>query len=71
VSWVPQEAGSLNFQARDIFLVPIDTGMLSIASDDEPAKDMPLAGGQVLFLPGAIVAELSRRPEHCVRRLSS
>ncbi len=43
------------FQNRDIFLVPIDAGVLSITSPDEPTQTLPLAGGQVVFLAGGHV----------------
>jgi hypothetical protein len=39
------------FQAHDMFLVPMDPGTLTIAGD-EPSRSMPVAGGQVIFLPG-------------------
>jgi hypothetical protein len=50
--WAPGDAAAPFFQSRDIFLVPIDAGVLRIASPGEPPRDLPLAGGQVLFLPG-------------------
>ena len=43
------------FQNRDMFLVPIDAGVLSVTSPDEPSQTYPLAGGQVVFLPGGHV----------------
>ena len=39
------------FQAHDMFLVPMDPGTLTIAGD-EPSRSMPVAGGQVIYLPG-------------------
>ena len=52
VLWAAGASGKPFFQSRDIFLVPIDAGVLSIASEDEPTRELPLAGGQVVFLPG-------------------
>ena len=48
----PGGAAAPFFQARDLFLVPIDPGVLVIASPGEPDRTEPLAGGQVIFLPG-------------------
>ena len=39
------------FQAHDMFLVPMDPGTLTVAGD-EPSRSLPVAGGQVVFLPG-------------------
>ena len=39
------------FQAHDMFLVPMDPGTLTVAGD-EPSRTLPVAGGQVVFLPG-------------------
>jgi len=39
------------FQTHDMFLVPMDPGTLTIGGD-EPSRSMPVAGGQVIFLPG-------------------
>ena len=49
-SWLAGDVGQPFFQSRDIFLVPIDPGVLAIASDDEPPRTLPVAGGQVVFL---------------------
>lgn len=43
------------FQSYDMFLVPIDAGTLSISSQDEATRTLPLAGGQVVFLQGGHV----------------
>lgn len=50
-SWKAGAAGKSFFQSHDMFLVPMDPGVLSIAGD-EPVKNLPVAGGQVVFLPG-------------------
>ena len=50
-TWKPGAAGKSFFQSHDLFLVPMDVGTLSITGD-EPAKTLPVAGGQVVFLPG-------------------
>jgi hypothetical protein len=39
------------FQSHDMFLVPMDAGTLTVAGD-EPSRTLPVAGGQVVFLPG-------------------
>ncbi len=39
------------FQTHDMFLVPMDPGTLTV-SGDEPSQALPVAGGQVIFLPG-------------------
>jgi len=51
-SWPAGAAGKSFFQSHDMFLVPMDPGVLTITSGDEPAKTLPVAGGQVVFLPG-------------------
>jgi len=51
-SWTPDAAAQPFFQSRDIFLVPIDPGVLVISSPGEPERTEPVAGGQVIFLPG-------------------
>ena len=51
-SWPAGAPGKPFFQSHDMFLVPMDVGTLSIASPDEPTKTLPLANGQVVFLPG-------------------
>jgi hypothetical protein len=51
-SWPQGEASRSFFQTHDMFLVPIDVGILSITSSDEPAKNLPVADGQVVFLTG-------------------
>jgi uncharacterized protein YjlB len=38
------------FQNRDMFLVPEETGTLTIGGDE--AKTLPVANGQIVFLPG-------------------
>jgi uncharacterized protein YjlB len=43
-------AGKAFFQSRDMFLVPEDAGTLVIGGDE--AKTLPVANGQVVFLPG-------------------
>lgn len=53
--WAPGDAGKAFFQSRDMFLVPIDAGTLSITSPDDAAQTLPLAGGQVVFLQGGHV----------------
>lgn len=45
------------FQNRDLFLVPMDPGVLSVTGD-EAARSLPVAGGQVIFLPGGHVRAL-------------
>ena len=50
--WAAGEPAKPFFQSRDMFLVPIDAGTLSITSPDDKAKTLPLAGGQVVFLQG-------------------
>jgi hypothetical protein len=45
------------FQTHDMFLVPMDPGVLSVTGD-EAAKSLPVAGGQVVFLPGGHVRAL-------------
>jgi uncharacterized protein YjlB len=50
-TWKPGAAAKSFFQSHDMFLVPMDPGTLSITGD-EPAKTLPVAGGQVVFLPG-------------------
>ena len=50
-SWKAGAAGKSFFQSHDMFLVPMDPGVLSITGD-EPGKSLPVAGGQVVFLPG-------------------
>jgi len=52
VSWTPGVPAEPFFQSRDIFLVPIDPGVLVISSQGEPERTVPVAGGQVIFLPG-------------------
>jgi hypothetical protein len=44
-------AGKPFFQSRDMFLVPMDPGILTIGGD-EATKTLPVANGQVVFLPG-------------------
>ena len=51
-SWTPGATAQPFFQSRDIFLVPIDPGVLVISSQGEPERTVPVAGGQVIFLPG-------------------
>jgi hypothetical protein len=55
VSWSQSEAAKSFFQTHDMFLVPIDVGVLSITSSDEPAKNLPVADGQVVYLTGGQV----------------
>jgi uncharacterized protein YjlB len=50
-TWKAGTAGKSFFQSHDLFLVPMDPGTLSITGD-EPARTLPVAGGQVVFLPG-------------------
>jgi hypothetical protein len=53
--WAVGSAGEPFFQSHDMFIVPIDAGVLSITSPDDAAQTLPLAGGQVVFLPGGHV----------------
>ena len=53
--WTPGAPAKAFFQAHDMFLVPMDTGTLSITSPDDAAKTLPVAGGQVVFLQGGHV----------------
>jgi len=39
------------YQTHDMYLVPMDPGILTVAGD-EPSKALPVANGQVIFLPG-------------------
>ena len=39
------------YQTHDMYLVPMDAGTLTVAGD-EPSKALPVANGQVIFLPG-------------------
>ncbi len=39
------------FQSRDMFLVPMEPGTLTVGGD-EAARTLPVANGQVIFLPG-------------------
>lgn len=39
------------YQTHDMYLVPMDPGTLTVAGD-EPSRALPVAGGQVIFLPG-------------------
>ncbi len=48
----PGGAGKPFFQSHDMFLIPMDAGVLSITTTDEPASSLPVANGQVVFLPG-------------------
>jgi hypothetical protein len=57
-SWPQGAAARSFFQTHDMFLVPIDVGVLSIVSPDEPAKILALADGQVVFLAGGHVREI-------------
>jgi len=38
-------------QTHDIFLVPIDAGVLEITAPGEATRTLPLSGGMVVFLP--------------------
>jgi hypothetical protein len=51
-TWPQGEAAKSFFQTHDMFLVPIDVGILSITSTDEPERSLPVAAGQVVFLGG-------------------
>jgi hypothetical protein len=53
--WAASDAGKPFFQSRDMFIVPMDAGTLSITSPDDAAQTLPLAGGQVVFLQGGHV----------------
>lgn len=46
------------FQSHDMFLVPIDAGILTVTTPNEPTRTYPLAGGQVVFLPGGHVRRI-------------
>jgi hypothetical protein len=39
------------YQTHDMYLVPMDAGTLTVAGD-EPSRALPVANGQVIFLPG-------------------
>ena len=39
------------FQTHDMYLVPMDAGILTVAGD-QPSRALPVANGQVIFLPG-------------------
>ena len=47
----PAQRAKPFFQSRDMFLVPMDPGTLTIGGD-EATKTLPVANGQVVFLPG-------------------
>jgi len=49
-SWPHGAKAKAFFQSRDLFLVPIGVGILSITSAAEPARLLPVADGQVVFL---------------------
>ncbi len=51
-TWTPGATAQPFFQSRDIFLVPIDPGVLVIGAEGEAERTVPVAGGQVIFLPG-------------------
>jgi hypothetical protein len=51
-AWPQGEAAKSFFQTHDMFLVPIDVGILSITTTDEPERSLPVADGQVVFLGG-------------------
>jgi uncharacterized protein YjlB len=50
-TFAPGAAGKTFFQSRDMFLIPMDPGTLTIGGD-EATKTLPVANGQVVFLPG-------------------
>lgn len=50
-TFAPGVAGKPFFQSRDMFLIPMDPGTLTIGGD-EATKTLPVANGQVVFLPG-------------------
>lgn len=50
VTFAKGAAGKSFFQSRDMFLVPMDAGTLTIGGDE--AKTLPVANGQIVFLPG-------------------
>jgi hypothetical protein len=54
-TWNAGRAGNPFFQSHDMFLAPMDPGVLSITSPEDAAKTLPVAGGQVVFLPGGHV----------------
>ena len=49
--FAPGAAGKPFFQSRDMFLIPMDVGTLTIGGDED-TKTLPVANGQVVFLPG-------------------
>jgi hypothetical protein len=53
--WAAGDAGKPFFQSRDMFLVPMDPGTLSITSPDDAAKTLKLSSGMVVFLQGGHV----------------
>jgi hypothetical protein len=53
--WASGEAGKPFFQSHDMFIVPIDAGVLSITSPDDAAHTGPLSSGMVVFLKGGHV----------------
>src|ERR1700744_711513 len=50
-TFAPGVAGKPFFQSRDMFLVPMDPGTRTMGGD-EATRTLPVANGQVVFLPG-------------------
>jgi hypothetical protein len=57
-TWTPGAPAEVFFQSRDIFIVPMTEGTLSISSTDQPTQTLPLAAGQAVFLPGGHTREI-------------
>jgi hypothetical protein len=47
------------FQSRDMFLVPMEPGTLTVGGD-EASRTLPVANGQVIFLPGGHVRTIQQ-----------
>ena len=50
-SWTAGQPAQPFAQTHDIFLVPIDAGVLEITAPGETRRTLPLSGGMVVFLP--------------------
>ena len=52
-NWTAGQPAQPFVQAHDIFLVPIDAGVLEITAPGEASRTLPLSGGMVVFLPAS------------------
>jgi len=52
-SWAAGQPAQSFAQPHDIFLVPIDAGVLEITAPGEAVQTLPLSGGMVVFLPAS------------------